>query len=57
MRDVSAEIAELARDVGFGLFLWEHESDSRRWVAGGLRDYLGRALRTGGDDWYQLTSA
>ncbi len=35
------------------IFVWEHESDSRRWVAGGLRDYLGRALRTGGDDWYQ----
>jgi hypothetical protein len=35
------------------IFVWEHESDSRRWVAGGLRDYLGRALRTGGDDWYR----
>ncbi|MFD5521689.1 SMI1/KNR4 family protein [Streptomyces sp. NPDC127066] len=35
------------------IFVWEHESDSRRWVAGGLRDYLGRALSTGGDDWYR----
>ncbi|MFJ9771383.1 SMI1/KNR4 family protein [Kitasatospora sp. NPDC101157] len=35
------------------VFVWEHESDSRRWVANDLRDYLGRSLRTGGDDWYQ----
>ncbi|MEU4085344.1 SMI1/KNR4 family protein [Streptomyces aureus] len=35
------------------VFVWEHESDSRRWVAGGLEDYLGRSLRTGGDDWYR----
>ncbi|MGC4985891.1 SMI1/KNR4 family protein [Streptomyces sp. DT193] len=35
------------------IFVWEHESDSRRWVASGLRDYLGRALSTGGDDWYR----
>lgn len=36
------------------IFVWEHESDSRRWVANNLRDYLGRSLRVGGDDWYQL---
>ncbi|MCX5357221.1 SMI1/KNR4 family protein [Streptomyces sp. NBC_00124] len=36
------------------IFVWEHESDSRRWVAGDLRDYLMRSLREGGDDWYQL---
>ncbi|WP_457029618.1 SMI1/KNR4 family protein [Kitasatospora sp. P5_F3] len=36
------------------IFVWEHESDSRRWVANDLRDYLGRSLRIGGDDWYQL---
>ncbi|MFF9094252.1 SMI1/KNR4 family protein [Streptomyces sp. NPDC014802] len=35
------------------IFVWEHESDSRRWVANNLRDYLSRALHTGGDDWYQ----
>ncbi|MGW7367786.1 SMI1/KNR4 family protein [Streptomyces sp. NPDC054841] len=36
------------------IFVWEHESDSRRWVAGDLRDYLGRSLADeGGDDWYQ----
>ncbi|WP_129298043.1 SMI1/KNR4 family protein [Streptomyces lydicus] len=35
------------------IFVWEHESDSRRWVAGDLRDYLGRSLRVDGDDWYQ----
>ncbi|MEW2371989.1 SMI1/KNR4 family protein [Streptomyces sp. NPDC006656] len=36
------------------IFVWEHESDSRRWVANGLQDYLSRSLRAGGDDWYQL---
>ena len=36
------------------VFVWEHESDSRRWVANDLRGYLGRSLRTAGDDWYQL---
>ncbi|MFE9045261.1 SMI1/KNR4 family protein [Streptomyces sp. NPDC012421] len=35
------------------VFVWEHESDSRRWVANDLRDYLRRSLRVGGDDWYQ----
>ncbi|WP_330457961.1 SMI1/KNR4 family protein [Streptomyces sp. NBC_00820] len=34
------------------VFVWEHETDSRRWVAGDLRDYLRRSLRTGEDDWY-----
>ncbi|WP_235460536.1 SMI1/KNR4 family protein [Streptomyces olivochromogenes] len=36
------------------VFVWEHESDSRRWVANNLCDYLGRSLRVGGDDWYRL---
>jgi hypothetical protein len=36
------------------IFVWEHESDSRRWVANNLQDYLSRALRDGGDGWYQL---
>ncbi|MFH8803982.1 SMI1/KNR4 family protein [Streptomyces sp. NPDC017936] len=36
------------------IFVWEHENDSRRWVANNLQDHLGRSLRTGGDDWYQL---
>ncbi|MFF2075044.1 SMI1/KNR4 family protein [Kitasatospora sp. NPDC058162] len=35
------------------IFVWEHESDSRRWVARDLKDYLGRCLAQGGDDWYQ----
>lgn len=35
------------------IFVWEHETDSRRWVARDLRDYLGRSLAEGGDDWYR----
>ncbi|WUD76778.1 SMI1/KNR4 family protein [Streptomyces sp. NBC_00510] len=35
------------------IFVWQHESDSRKWVANGLGDYLARRLREGGDDWYE----
>ncbi|MFF8262261.1 SMI1/KNR4 family protein [Streptomyces virginiae] len=35
------------------VFVWEHEDDSRRWVARDLRDYLGRSLAGGGDEWYR----
>ncbi|MBL1102018.1 SMI1/KNR4 family protein [Streptomyces coffeae] len=36
------------------VFVWQHEDDSRRWVARDLQDYLGRSLADdGGDDWYQ----
>ncbi|MBD0689093.1 SMI1/KNR4 family protein [Streptomyces sp. CBMA123] len=35
------------------IFAWDHESDSRSWVARDLRDYLGRSLAAGGDDWYR----
>jgi hypothetical protein len=35
------------------VFVWEHEDDSRRWVARDLRDYLGRSLADEGDGWYR----
>ncbi|MFI6401563.1 SMI1/KNR4 family protein [Streptomyces sp. NPDC050548] len=35
------------------VFVWEHEDDSRRWVARDLHDYLNRSLSSEGDDWYQ----
>jgi hypothetical protein len=35
------------------VFVWEHENDSRRWVARDLRDYIDRSLTAEGDDWYQ----
>lgn len=34
------------------VFVWEHEDDSRRWVANDLEDFLGRALGSEGSDWY-----
>lgn len=34
------------------VFVWEHEDDSRRWIANDLEDFLGRALASGGSDWY-----
>ncbi|MFG2091837.1 SMI1/KNR4 family protein [Spirillospora sp. NPDC048824] len=35
------------------IFVWDHETDSRSWAAGDLRDYLGRSLADGDDDWYR----
>ncbi|TLS41968.1 SMI1/KNR4 family protein [Streptomyces montanus] len=35
------------------IFVWEHEDDSRRWVASGLVDYLSRSLEEGEDEWYR----
>ncbi|MEY9845237.1 SMI1/KNR4 family protein [Streptacidiphilus sp. MAP5-3] len=35
------------------IFVWQHESDSRKWVARNLQDYLRRRLVQGGDDWYE----
>ncbi|MGW2462371.1 SMI1/KNR4 family protein [Streptomyces sp. NPDC001761] len=35
------------------IFVWQHETDSRRWVARGLRDYVHRYLAAGGEDWYE----
>jgi hypothetical protein len=35
------------------IFAWDHESDSRRWVANNFLDYLGRSLATSSDEWYR----
>ncbi|MFE3250709.1 SMI1/KNR4 family protein [Streptomyces sp. NPDC059209] len=35
------------------IFVWEHETDSRRWAARDLRDYLNRSFARGSDNWYQ----
>ncbi|KUJ65030.1 hypothetical protein ACZ90_52790 [Streptomyces albus subsp. albus] len=35
------------------VFAWDHENDSRFWVAPGLDDYLRRTLASDGDDWYR----
>ncbi|MFH7594006.1 SMI1/KNR4 family protein [Streptomyces racemochromogenes] len=34
------------------VFAWDHESDGRSWAAGGVEDYLRRALPAAGD-WYR----
>jgi hypothetical protein len=34
------------------IFVWDHESDSRRWVANNLEDYLRRRLGSGDPQWY-----
>jgi hypothetical protein len=35
------------------VFVWDHETDERKWVAGSLRDYLERRAGAPGDDWYK----
>ncbi|KEG42814.1 MULTISPECIES: SMI1/KNR4 family protein [Streptomyces althioticus group] len=38
------------------VFVWDHETDSRIWVAGGIDEYLRRALAEDGDaggDWWR----
>ncbi|MEU0580820.1 SMI1/KNR4 family protein [Streptomyces griseoincarnatus] len=46
--DQFALVVEPERD---DVFVWEHETDSRVWVAGGLQEYLRRALAGDGDWW------
>ncbi|MEW2386519.1 SMI1/KNR4 family protein [Micromonospora sp. NPDC047707] len=37
-----------------GIFVWDHENDSRRWVARDLQDYLKRSLAGDSDEeWYR----
>ncbi|MFJ8822753.1 SMI1/KNR4 family protein [Streptomyces sp. NPDC102467] len=35
------------------IFVWDHETDSRTWVAGSLENYLRNALGSDGEDWYR----
>ncbi|MFG3013438.1 SMI1/KNR4 family protein [Streptomyces cinerochromogenes] len=35
------------------IFVWDHETDSRTWVASSLESYLRSALASGGEDWYR----
>jgi hypothetical protein len=34
------------------VFVWNHETDERKRVAGSLEDYLRRRAASDGDDWY-----
>ncbi|MEV0437146.1 SMI1/KNR4 family protein [Nocardia sp. NPDC050413] len=36
-----------------GVYVWEHETDDRKWAAGSLTDYLQRRAGAEGDDWYK----
>ncbi|MFI6608006.1 SMI1/KNR4 family protein [Streptomyces sp. NPDC050507] len=45
--------AFVLRPARMDIFVWQHESDSRKWVASNLQDYIARRLRQGGDDWYE----
>ncbi|WP_327011039.1 SMI1/KNR4 family protein [Dactylosporangium sp. NBC_01737] len=46
------QFAFLTDAHGEGVFVWEHETDTRRKVADDLADYLRRILTADGDDWY-----
>ncbi|GGV23734.1 SMI1/KNR4 family protein [Streptomyces longisporoflavus] len=47
------QFAFVRRPARADVFVWEHENDSRRWVARDLEDYLGRSLADDSDDWYR----
>ncbi|TDC11386.1 SMI1/KNR4 family protein [Nonomuraea longispora] len=40
----------VARD---DVFVWDHETDDRKRVAGSLKDYLERRAGSDGDEWYR----
>jgi hypothetical protein len=46
------QFAFVLRDDRRDIFVWNHETDSRHWVAGHLEDYLTHALPAG-EDWYR----
>jgi SMI1-KNR4 cell-wall len=48
--DQFAFVRTPARD---DFFVWDHETDSRTWVAPSLKGYLRSALASGGEDWYR----
>ncbi|MEU5535383.1 SMI1/KNR4 family protein [Streptomyces sp. NPDC020362] len=48
--DRFAFVCAPARDE---IFVWDHETDSRTWVASSLESYVRSALRSDGDDWYR----
>lgn len=35
------------------VFVWDHENDSRTWVASSMEEYLRKALAQPGEDWYR----
>jgi hypothetical protein len=35
------------------VFVWDHETDSRKWISPSLESFLRSALGSGGEDWYR----
>jgi hypothetical protein len=46
------QFAFVLRDNRRDIFVWDHETDSRCWIAGHLESYLTHAL-SAEDDWYR----
>jgi hypothetical protein len=49
-----SRFAFIRRPVRPDVFVWDHESDGRWFVATDLADFLTRAFTATSDDWYQL---
>lgn len=39
--------------TGMDIFVWDHENDSRMWVASGLGPYLESVAKADGPDWFR----
>ncbi|MEU0254188.1 SMI1/KNR4 family protein [Streptomyces sp. NPDC006184] len=50
--DQFAFVRTPARDE---IFVWDHETDSRTWIAPSLEAYLRSTLASNGEDWYRTT--
>ncbi|MFI8242605.1 SMI1/KNR4 family protein [Streptomyces sp. NPDC085866] len=48
--DQFAFVRTPARDE---IFVWDHETDSRTWIASSLESYLRSTLGSNGEDWYR----
>ncbi|MGW1006487.1 SMI1/KNR4 family protein [Streptomyces sp. NPDC002520] len=48
--DQFAFVRTPARDE---IFVWDHETDSRTWIASSLESYLRNTLGSNGEDWYR----
>ncbi|WP_018349386.1 SMI1/KNR4 family protein [Longispora albida] len=48
-----SRFAYVRQPVRPDVFVWDHETDGRWWIASGMRDFLSRYFAAEAPDWYQ----